>query len=57
MTLLIWIAYVLTAMYAHRRVRAHFPHWEGRAELAASGFALAMLVVLSLLVVGVGYSS
>ena len=57
MTLLVWAAYVLTAMYAYRQVRAHFPHWEGRAELAASGFALAMLVVLSLLVVGVGYSS
>lgn len=54
MTLLVWAAYVLTAMYVHRRVRAHLPHWQGRAEFAASGAAFVILFVLSMLVTQAG---
>jgi hypothetical protein len=54
MTLLVWAAYVLTAMYVHTRVRAHLPHWEGRAEFAATGVAFIILFVLSILVTQAG---
>lgn len=54
MTLLVWAAYVLTAMYVHSRVRAHLPHWEGRAEFAATGAAFIILFVLSILVTQAG---
>lgn len=56
MTLLVWTAYVLTAMYVHSRVRAHLPHWEGRAEFAATGAAFVILLALSILVTQAGLS-
>jgi hypothetical protein len=54
MTLLVWAAYVLTAMYVHGRVRAHLPHWQGRAEFAATGVAFIILFFLSMLVTQAG---
>jgi hypothetical protein len=54
MTVLVWAAYVLTAMFVHSRVRAYLPHWEGRAEFAATGVALVILFVLSILVTQAG---
>lgn len=56
MTLLVWAAYVLTAMYVHGRVRAHLPHWQGRAEFAASGIAFIILFFLSILVTQAGWT-
>jgi hypothetical protein len=48
-TVLVYAAYLLTFLYVFPRIKARWPHWEGRAELAAMVPGILMLLLLSLL--------
>ena len=49
-TILIYAAYLLTFLVVYPRIKARFPHWEGRAEFASMIPGISMLLLLSLLV-------
>jgi hypothetical protein len=48
-TVLIYVAYLLTFSYVHTRIKRRFPHWEGRAEFASMLPGIGMLLLLALL--------
>lgn len=49
LTVLIYVAYLLTFLYVFPRIKRKFPHWQGRAEFASMLPGIAMLLLLSLL--------
>lgn len=50
MTALVWTAYFLTVITAYHRVRAIFPTWQMRAELASIGVGYVVLAAVVVLV-------